>query len=285
MFWSLGQSKGYVFAATREQLIWKSIPLSRSAAAQRVASFRKGLGVDDTEIFDLAQAFELYRDLFGALDELIKDKRHWILVQSDVLSALPMHLLLTESPAMTAKSREDLAAYKDAPWLMKRNATSRSSVGLRLPRRSGLRRSVLRRPRRWSVLAIRSSMPSGNPPARAASRSMAVPYTSFWSGAGVDRAKLATALPRLADTADELTTIAGTLNVPRSDIHLRKEASETLVKKLNLSEFKIVYFATHGLVAGDVKGLAEPSLALTIPGNRRISTTVSSHPARWRNSS
>ena len=27
----------------------------------------------------------------------------------------------------------------------------------------------------------------------------------------------------------------------------------------------MVYFATHGLVAGDVKGLAEPSLALTIP--------------------
>jgi len=27
----------------------------------------------------------------------------------------------------------------------------------------------------------------------------------------------------------------------------------------------VVYFATHGLVAGDVKGLAEPSLALTIP--------------------
>jgi CHAT domain-containing protein len=27
----------------------------------------------------------------------------------------------------------------------------------------------------------------------------------------------------------------------------------------------VVYFATHGLVAGDVKGLAEPSLALTLP--------------------
>jgi CHAT domain-containing protein len=27
----------------------------------------------------------------------------------------------------------------------------------------------------------------------------------------------------------------------------------------------VVYFATHGLVAGDVKGIAEPSLALSIP--------------------
>jgi CHAT domain len=34
-----------------------------------------------------------------------------------------------------------------------------------------------------------------------------------------------------------------------------------------LSDYRIVYFATHGLVAGDVKGLAEPSLALTIPSS------------------
>jgi CHAT domain-containing protein len=30
-------------------------------------------------------------------------------------------------------------------------------------------------------------------------------------------------------------------------------------------EYRVVYFATHGLVAGDIKGLAEPSLALTLP--------------------
>ena len=39
----------------------------------------------------------------------------------------------------------------------------------------------------------------------------------------------------------------------------------TTVKRTPLADYRIVYFATHGLVAGDVKGLAEPSLALTIP--------------------
>ena len=32
-----------------------------------------------------------------------------------------------------------------------------------------------------------------------------------------------------------------------------------------LADYSIVYFATHGLVAGDVKGVAEPSLVLSIP--------------------
>jgi len=51
----------------------------------------------------------------------------------------------------------------------------------------------------------------------------------------------------------------------RSDIHLQKDASETTVKRAQLTSYRVVYFATHGLVAGDVKGLGEPALALTIP--------------------
>src|SRR6201999_2420140 len=68
-----------------------------------------------------------------------------------------------------------------------------------------------------------------------------------------------------ADTSDELNTIAQRLNVPASDLHLRADASETTVKKLPLADYRVVYFATHGLVAGDVEGLGEPSLALTLP--------------------
>ena len=42
-------------------------------------------------------------------------------------------------------------------------------------------------------------------------------------------------------------------------------ASETTVKRAPLADYSIVYFATHGLVAGDVKGVAEPSLVLSLP--------------------
>ena len=101
---------------------------------------------------------------------------------------------------------------------------------------------------------------------RTAARSLAIgAYTDFWQGAGVDRAMLAQALPELPDTADELKAVARDLGVPASDIHLGADASETTVKHAPLADYSIVYFATHGLVAGDVKGLAEPSLALSLP--------------------
>jgi CHAT domain-containing protein len=81
----------------------------------------------------------------------------------------------------------------------------------------------------------------------------------------VDRSKLAQVLPRLADTAHELKVVAQKLGAPASSIHLREAASEATVKRAALADYRVVYFATHGLVAGDIKGLAEPALALTIP--------------------
>jgi CHAT domain-containing protein len=90
-------------------------------------------------------------------------------------------------------------------------------------------------------------------------------YTAFWQGAAVDRAMLASALPQLPDTVDELNAVAKDLGVAASDIHLGTDANEITVKRAPLADYCIVYFATHGLVAGDVKGLAEPSLTLSIP--------------------
>jgi CHAT domain-containing protein len=87
----------------------------------------------------------------------------------------------------------------------------------------------------------------------------------FRQGAGVDRARLSEALAHRSDTADELNAIAKNLGVAAADIHLGEDASETTLKRTALADYGIVYFATHGPVAGDVKGLAEPSLVLSIP--------------------
>ena len=95
------------------------------------------------------------------------------------------------------------------------------------------------------------------------SRRNTAPPTAMWAGVG--SAWLAAALPQLPDTADELNAVASNPGVAASDIHLGPEASETNVKRAPLADYRIVYFPTHGFVAGDVEGLAEPSLVLSIP--------------------
>ncbi len=73
-------------------------------------------------------------------------------------------------------------------------------------------------------------------------------------------------LPRLPDTAAELRSIALALGAdPKKALHLGKDANEHEVESLDLTNFKVVAFATHGLRPGDLNGLMQPALALTTP--------------------
>ena len=44
-----------------------------------------------------------------------------------------------------------------------------------------------------------------------------------------------------------------------------ERASEEAVKSLDLTPYKVISFATHGLVPGDLNGLTQPALALSSP--------------------
>lgn len=60
---------------------------------------------------------------------------------------------------------------------------------------------------------------------------------------------------------------------------LRERASEPLVKHtVPLGHYQVVAFATHGLMAGEIPGFAEPALLLTPPPIRQTPTTT----ACWR---
>jgi len=52
---------------------------------------------------------------------------------------------------------------------------------------------------------------------------------------------------------------------PQDDVKLGTAATVTNVSALPLDQYRVVDFATHGLVAGEVNGLSEPALVLTLP--------------------
>jgi CHAT domain-containing protein len=88
-------------------------------------------------------------------------------------------------------------------------------------------------------------------------------------GGLADVASIRTQVP-LPETADELCAVARDLGVPDSDIWLGGRANEREVKRLSesgeLAAYRIVHFATHGALAGELKAGAEPGLILTPPG-------------------
>lgn len=271
VLFALADKESFVLALTRDEFDWQRIPLGADALSQKVALLRRGLDVgkasDSTGksgLYDLALANELHATLFGPVEGLVKDKRSLLVAPSGALTALPFHLLVTEKPAAAVPDR--IEGYRNAAWLLKRQAVSvLPSVSSLKALRGFARREQAVKPMTGFGDPVFNPSEGGNE-RRTASRSVTnLAYTDFWQGAGVDRGRLALALPQLPDTADELNAVGRDLGVTAADIHLGADASETTVKRAPLADYRIVYFATHGLVAGDVKGVAEPSLALSIP--------------------
>ena len=72
-------------------------------------------------------------------------------------------------------------------------------------------------------------------------------------------------LDALPETADELREAAKTLGATESDILLGAKATERELRNQPLNDYRVISFATHALVAGEIDGIAEPALVLT-PG-------------------
>jgi CHAT domain-containing protein len=77
-------------------------------------------------------------------------------------------------------------------------------------------------------------------------------------------------LDRLPGTREELLTVAALLGAnAETNLFLGSRATESEVRRLNasgrLGQAKVIAFATHGLLAGEVQGITQPALVLTPP--------------------
>jgi CHAT domain-containing protein/Flp pilus assembly protein TadD len=273
VFWLPGEKESYVFALTQTGFDWHVIPISAQQLSEAVTRLRTGLDPDQfirsaqegkLQQFDVGFAYELYSQILNPVEALLKDKRNLITVAAGALTAMPVHVLVTEKPAEALPKR--LAEYRDAAWLVKRHSlTVMPSVASLRALRSLPRGPQATKPMIGFGDPIFSPIPPAVGKGYDATRALEPAYTSYWRGADLNRSALGSALKPLPDTAVELQAVAQKLGAPLTDLYLGAQATETALKQATLTNYRIIYFATHGLVAGDVKGLAEPALVLTIP--------------------
>jgi len=109
--------------------------------------------------------------------------------------------------------------------------------------------------------------PGGAPVTMVASVELPQLATLF-RGASADVASVR-ALQPLPETTDEVCAIAAVLGSAADAVHLGAKATEAAVKQLSgageLKRARVLHFATHGLVSGELSGLAEPAIVLTPP--------------------
>jgi CHAT domain-containing protein len=277
-----GNTYSFVWAVPKDGAVTFALVAATAAEIEtKVRKLREALEpqasmVSDIPPFDLALAHELYGLLLKPVEAGWKPAKNLIVVTNGALGLLPLSLLPT-APAELKESNEPVFAnYRTVPWLARTHAVTMvpSSAALRtlrqLPPGSDTREQMIGfgDPIFSKAQADEDAMQRPDAPIQVAdvtTRGIPLKRRSSPQLEGVDSAELAQ-LPRLPDTAEELKSIALALEAdPSKVLKLGVTANERTVKTTDLSKYKIIVFATHGLVPGELNGLTQPALALSAP--------------------
>ncbi|MDC0431596.1 CHAT domain-containing protein, partial [Paracoccaceae bacterium] len=249
----------YAFLVRKDDARAYKIDLSDAELGEMVAALRSDIDLSGVENiaalpeFDLDLAHDLYSKLLGPVADILEDVEHLLVVPTGPMESLPLNLLVTEPP--TAEG-SDFERYESAAWLPKRFSLTR------LPSVSSLRAL---RVFATNTQATEPFKGFGDPVLDGAPgevRGLKIVDVYKGEQANTDEVR---GLPELPETSGELRLIAKYLNSSEDDLYLRERATETELKSADLSNSRVLAFATHGLVGGELNGLAEPALVLTPP--------------------
>jgi len=256
--------------------VWYGEGLKKCATSLGI-SLDKAPGPNEPLPFDHARAYKLYAALFGDND-LIKHK-HLLLVPSGPLALLPFHVLITTPPTSSDHRTVSWLAQEHAITILpaassltalrhigKPSAAPKPMIGIGNPLLDGPDASFADRAK---LAQAKQRCPETRLQRLAAllARGPGVLRVDARGGlADVSQIKRQVPLP---ETADELCAVADDVSADARDIFLGAQATEREIRRLSasgeLAKYRIVHFATHGALAGELDGTHEPGLMLTPP--------------------
>jgi CHAT domain-containing protein len=229
--------------------------------------------------YDRAAAFGLYQDLVAPVEGALVGVKRLYTVTSGSLGDLPLSVLMTRAPRPGSDDSDEALADPDTPWLIERYALSTlpsvSSLGVR--GREGEKDSLGSRPTGSVRVAgtvpfvgygapvlFGSGGPARGPDGRPATGTA---IATFENGHPLaDPQWLRANFGFLTGPLRELPRMAAELGAPRGSVHLEAAATEQAIKAdASLADARIVAFATHGFLPGQVPGISEPGLVFTPP--------------------
>jgi CHAT domain-containing protein len=286
----------FVWAIPQQgRILFHAATLGRKDLGKIVQDLRKSLDVNpntlgDIPDFDTSLAYHLYAELIKPIEMGWKSATELIVVASGPLGQIPLDLLPTDR--VNPRVEKDLlfSRYRSIPWLIRKVSVTSvpsvsSLVSLRTvpagdPKRKAFvgfgdpvfsKAQMAKIPSQLASVDTLIEKGKGTMPL-IASRGMKVKVRGIRISekGNLDKQEITSSqlsqLQRLPDTAEEIRSIAQVLNADMErDVFLGKEATKHRIKTMDLTDRKIIAFATHALVPGDLDGLDEPALALSSP--------------------
>jgi CHAT domain-containing protein/Tfp pilus assembly protein PilF len=247
----------FLFLLTRRGLKLARTELGSAELQAAVESLRRGLDLqsirrlDQLPPFDTFSAHLLYRPIMQPFEQELTEVKHIVAVLDRAMQNLPLALLLRKPSAPPARFSE----FSALDFLGRRFAFSV------VPSASAF---VVLRASAESPRARKPFVGFADPDFRGSGTRASAALASR-STTRPDPEALRSRLAPLPETRGEVTRLARLLQAPQADLHFGTQASEAMVKRTDLSRYRIVAFATHGLLAGEFRGLAEPALVLSPP--------------------
>jgi CHAT domain-containing protein/tetratricopeptide (TPR) repeat protein len=255
------KSRSYVWLVRRDAV--RFVPIARSAESlnDSVQLIRQSLDLsnvmraDQIRPFDIKESADLYQALWKPISADLAGVRHVLLVVDGPLQSLPFGVLLESLPK---DSVETFSEYRSLPWLAKHYAFSTlPAVGsLRALRLTTAPRSKAKRP----FIGFGDPLLYGQTPGN-----RVVSVAEMYSRGSIANVDTLRKLPRITDTANELIAQSRLFHAGADSLYLRERDTEAAIKRADLSQYRVISFATHGLLAGQFKGVMEPALVFTPP--------------------
>ena len=255
----VGRDKSFAMLVRRDRIAIAPVPLGAEAIEAAVRKLRRGLEIEGRSVgeFDLEAASQLHNDLLGGVTKDLSGVDRLIVVSSGALANLPFGVLISQKP-----KRGD---YRGAHWLVRDMAVTHTPS---LPAFLGLRSTKLvgQQPKLMLAMADPVLGPAkGNAKADSARSGEVLNWLGNCRPDGPVPAELLRTMPSLPDTAEEVRNVARAMGPGKIDILTGAAATESAFRNANPGDYRVLYFATHGLLPGELRCVVQPGLALTPP--------------------
>lgn len=270
--------KTYLWVVTRTTATFIPLSISTRDLASDVSAIRARMDFDDAGRplpVDIGALHRLYEAIFAPARPYLANVQHILFVPSGPLQSLPPAML-----AVSALPGGDSAVdYRQVDWLINHYAFSilPGVSSIRAFRQFGDHREASEPFAGFGdpLIGDAAATVRGRkalPDMSAAFRSVgAVPAESAigpnatLSDISIADVEAIRDAPRLKETADELRAMAHVLGAGGEALWLQGSATESRAKQADLSRYRTIAFATHGVMAGEIDGVGEPGLILTPP--------------------
>jgi CHAT domain-containing protein/tetratricopeptide (TPR) repeat protein len=261
----VGNAASYALVLRHDSFAAVPLAIGQDALAASVADLRSAFVpvAGRPAEFSLKNSYALYQSLIAPAESHLNGADHLIVVPGAGLSSLPLSLLVSQNPG-------DGHDYAGAAWLVKRFAIST------MPSARAL--ITLHDEAAHHAPAAKPFLGIGAPAFQGASGAVGAKALADLSGscraAGPVPADLLRALPPLPSTANEVQSVGRQIGGASATILTGAQASEANLRREPLDQYGVVYFATHGILPGELHCEGEPALALSPPQDTATSTAT-----------